>query len=398
MTLPKNGREHNKTLKMPNDHFGIDGQVFKGHFSLREFIVDFFGSLMPGVLFLCFLILSLGSSILSIIEILKCQEGNCDVIQNTIQETKDFFSQSKAIAIFIISTFFITVGYVIGTLFYRRDPKYPDYKSFLKIASCFTKSSELKNWVVRVKMKNKEYVNKRLKNISLFKRWYHKLFTIRKLKRKLLKPSIQKSKYIDDPKLINALTVDEKEVQYPYNNLRVFLEKRGRNDLAKRVFWLLRPEEDAVNNIPNDEVNQRTKTFINSLKLRLQFRYPEKCGTINKNEAHIRLSSSMWYASNALINISMAGLTLLVIVITLAQLSYENMLAYLYGFAMNVLVIGLSWSAKRSSEKFLHYQRVREIFYVIDTAELAEQIDQAGYSQSYYFKDNVNVVYIQPDE
>ncbi len=359
----------------------MDTKGLKGQFSLKEFIVDFFGSLMPGVLFLFLMLLSFLTSIISSITILQCEEGNCNQSNTLMNAIIEFIKSVRPLTILSLFIFFLSVGYVIGTFFYRRDPKYPDYRSFLKIASGFSKPEDLQNWVVRIEMKDIVRLKKKLKKLGWGKYLYYPLYW----KTKKLLQTQSTGEYIDDTKLINILTVDESEVQYPYNNLSNFLKHREREDLAKRIYWSWKPELNQKEDNP-PTISERSKTFINSLKIRLQFLHPEKYGTINKNEAHIRLSSSMWYASTALIKFSFIGLFILAATIVLAKLNYSQILHYIYPIIFNISVISFAYIAKKNSEKFLHYQRVREIFYVLDTAELANQIDKKEYSQDYYFK------------
>lgn len=361
----------------------MDITDLKGQFSLKEFLVDFFGSLMPGVLFLLFILLSFFPSIISSISILQYKEGNYNQVDDLISEIIKFIISVSSVTILSFFIIFLAVGYVIGTLFYRRDPKYPDYRSFIKTASKFSKK-ELAIWVVRVKWKDIEAIRKKLKKLKWNKKLYHYLFTLQKTEKAL--SETRKNEYIDNPKLINILTVDESDVQYPYNNLKEFLKVRGREDLAKRICWTLETESNEEENNMESKITQRSKIFINSLKIRLQFRHPEKCGTINKNEAHIRLSSSMWYASTGLIKSSILGLIILTIAMFIAKLTYSGILVYIFPIVLNIGVIYLAYIFRRNSEKFLHYQRVREIYYVIETAELANEIDKKEYRQEYYFK------------
>lgn len=171
--------------------------------------------------------------------------------------------------------------------------------------------------------------------------------------------------FITDPRLIHRLTVNEDEVQFPYNNLKEYLLRRGRKDLAAMVEW------------DYDTPDARSKTFINSYKIYLQFNYPERCGTINKNEAHVRLTSSMWYASIALIRLAWIGTALIVLTFPLAlhisHLKPDVGQLTIYPFLMNICLFYFANRTKKNSEKFLHYQRVREIFYVLETMLISNE-------------------------
>ncbi len=51
----------------------------------------------------------------------------------------------------------------------------------------------------------------------------------------------------------------------------------------------------------------RSKAFVNIMKTRLHFHYPEHYGQIARNEAHVRLASSIWYASRTLTYVAAGG-------------------------------------------------------------------------------------------
>jgi len=91
----------------------------------------------------------------------------------------------------ILFSLFLIFGYVFGTLFYRRDPKEPDYRSFLVIAKNFT-PNELKNWAVKVKKDKKVY----------------------RRDDEEVKKDTEEDTIITDPKEINSSTVDRTQVQF----------------------------------------------------------------------------------------------------------------------------------------------------------------------------------------
>jgi hypothetical protein len=95
------------------------------------------------------------------------------------------------------------------------------------------------------------------------------------------------------------------------SSLYEYLEKRGLTHLADIIKW---------RGYEKDTHSLRSKAFINILKIRLDFAFPEKCGTIIRNEAHVRLKSSLWYMLLALQWISMIGCVISFIAIQLAQL------------------------------------------------------------------------------
>ena len=110
--------------------------------------------------------------------------------------------------------------------------------------------------------------------------------------------------------------------------------------------------------------------FINQLKIRLQFVVPEKCKDIVRNEAHVRLATSLWYAIRWLIGAS--GVALLLIAAgVFAALPKPEPYHFAGAFGFDVLVFSLALLTKFKIEKFIHYLRVREIVYVLETADFA---------------------------
>ena len=74
---------------------------------------------------------------------------------------------------------------------------------------------------------------------------------------------------------------------FPYINYENYLIKRGFHFLAEQVVWNNR--------------EGRTKNQINRYKIKLNVYTPEVCTIINKNESHVRMASSSWYAARGMI-------------------------------------------------------------------------------------------------
>ena len=158
------------------------------------------------------------------------------------------------------------------------------------------------------------------------------------------------------------------DVQFPYRFLSEYLRDRGLGRLADLVPW--------NGNDPGSHP-RRTKGFINILKIRLHFVFPDRTGTIARNEAHVRLMSSLWYASRALAWIGLFGMTVVGVLIAVdvaggrADLVRSRVAMAIPSATVVILVLWM----KTKIEGFLHYQRVREILYVLETAHLANQQD-----------------------
>jgi hypothetical protein len=273
--------------------------------NLKGFLVDFFGILVPGLLFIIFSMFTLGWPLLIL------TDDICDSLCNyhlSLDILKIVGSLNTIINI-ELGILILMVSYVVGTLFFRRDPKLPDEYSYKKCVKPY-QIKDSAGWVVR-----------------------------------------------EDK--------DGLDIQYPYRYLYEYLMKRNLVHLAKLVPW--------KGTDPNT-YDRRTKIFINMLKARLEFYFPEKCSSVIKNEAQIRLMSSLWYAANSLIVFSFIGVFVFAIIILcflfkFCQLSSEIVISFL----LTIFVIINSYLAKWNIQKFFHYMRVREVVIVLENAYIASK-------------------------
>ncbi|MDR1251375.1 MAG: hypothetical protein LBK62_04320, partial [Treponema sp.] len=82
-----------------------------------------------------------------------------------------------------------------------------------------------------------------------------------------------------------------------YSHLKRYLEIRNYTHLADHIPW-------EGNNEDEKKVKHRSKMFINILKARIHRFAPEEMPGIEKNEAHIRLMNSLWYAARSIVIIA----------------------------------------------------------------------------------------------
>jgi hypothetical protein len=197
----------------------------------------------------------------------------------------------------------LVLSYVMGSIFQRQDPKMPDQESAAYI----------------------------LKNMSKEDRERH---------------------VISMTSLEDSVTGSGG--QFPYSNLQGYLSDRGLGHLASLVPWT------------KNDASQRTKMFINILKIRLHSEAPEKCGDIIRNEAHVRMMSSLWYAARALRVLAGALLTVQVTGVLLRDI--RNSPEFWALLISIVVVIVCAYGLQILIRRFFHYQRVREIVYVLETA------------------------------
>ncbi len=274
--------------------------------NVRGFLVDFFGALVPGILFIFLSFLALVYPTYIFLKVLYMVIDPTAVI-----DTTGMFYEIVRLdtALSIELCVLLLVGsYVVGSMYFRMDPKKPDFHSYMQ-SSRGSSEKERAGSVVQVRGD------------------------------------------------------ETPDVQFPYRYLKEYLNIRGLEHLARMVRW---SGEDKVTHI------KRSKTFINTLKIRLEFYFPASCGTITKNEAHVRLASSLWYILRRMKFISGAGLTLAVASVAISKLFLHQVsFDLLVSFALGAFVLVNSILGMRKIQKAFHYQRVREIVYVLETAYIA---------------------------
>ncbi len=317
--------------------------------SLRDFIlpiVEFLGILVPGIVFIFALIPALMVPIASILRLVE-GEGSKSPIASEYLVTI-ILSPSMG-TIFLLSIF----SYVFGHMFFRQDPKIPDQHSFKKVnkAKIFKEEGPVRMCEAEInynkeKEKKEEEENRKdeVSKKDKIKNWIKDKF---------------KNK---EPKT----ATNEHNLEFPYRYLHEYLHDRGMKHLENIVLW---KGEDTKS------YAKRTKHFINVLKVRLEFLFPYQYLRIQRNEAHVRLMSSIWYASKSLISASIIGSTIGILCIVAYM--YKNPawpIPYIGSFVLPVIVLALAVYSKRNIESFLHYQRIREIVFILETAYFANKI------------------------
>jgi len=294
---------------------------------LREFFVDFLSSMIPGFLFTMFavpLCIATGVVLDPAGFVWKNIEGGIRA------------HHPEVVCLVLV------FSYVVGCIFSRRDPKVPDQKSAARLL--------LRDWDDRnrsVIQETAQGQNEARSSILRVATGY----------------SERLNRWLEARRLARS-----PGGQFPYSHLYEYLNSRRLNHLAAHVPWH-----------GNDKsIDARSKMFINVLKIRLQFHNQKRCGEIVRNEAHVRMMSSMWFAAKQLE--SVLGV-LLVLMVTISALRGGRVLPpypageTLLGSLLILFLIAAQWLC-RSILKFLHYQRVREIVYVLETAHTAWKAGQ----------------------
>lgn len=286
-------------------------------FMYQEYWVDFLGGLLPGALFSVVGLYILIPSFLLVVNIFEGSQptGLLSLLKGVIESTKETPNM-----IWIgLSIVLISFSYVLGHIFYRQDPNYPNQKSLKRLAK---------------------------KHIS---RDNNKIYDSEQMKNKFGCESIDKC-------------------EFPYRHFKQYLNHRGLTHLGSLAVWC-------------EDETYRTKNYINILKARIRFHFPNHCSTIIRNEAHIRLATSVWYVGKAIVKISFIAFGIFACVL-LAKYFFSPLGGYSiltsasnasYVVALFTIFTGgyLGYYMRTHVEDFLHCQRQREILYVLEIAWIA---------------------------
>jgi hypothetical protein len=164
--------------------------------------------------------------------------------------------------------------------------------------------------------------------------------------------------------------------QYPYAYLSKYLEERGFSHLAKYVTWSADDfsSEKADDDSAKRDRRKRSKHFINEYKMRVKQKNSPLYFDILRNEAHIRFMSSVWYGSIVVACAALLGIIISAAINIPVMVKAGNPYPpYFEAFAFPLMIGVLAISIIYSIERFFHYQRVREIVFVLIAWNLTEQ-------------------------
>lgn len=294
--------------------------------ALRDFIlpiVEFLGILVPGMFFIFALIPAI---VIPTVTMVRIFEG----VQNTAPIASEYLAgivlSPSAGTIFLLAIF----SYVFGHMFFRQDPKVPDNESFKKV-----NVAELMKEEGPVRLCDAEIAYN--KEMNKGKKPEHQI-----------------------PPMAHNM-------EFPYRYLYEYLSDRGMSHLAEMVQW---------KGADPTSYQKRTKHFMNVIKVRLEFLLPYQYIRLQRNEAHVRLMSSMWYASRSLIVVSIVGAMIGgACILMQAWLSgYVWPIPYIGSVVVPLAVLTLAVYFKEKVESFLHYQRIREIVFILEAAYVAKKL------------------------
>lgn len=172
---------------------------------------------------------------------------------------------------------------------------------------------------------------------------------------------------------------------FPYINYENYLFKRNLHHLAEMVNWNYR--------------EGRTKNQINRYKIKIQLFCPDAYGVLNKNESHVRMASSSWFTAKFLVITNIVLITILFVLHLFPNSALhlnEGNVPLFQLLISPISVAVLLYLLKRKIEDFIHYQRLREIYFALYTYH--ECKNEIKYKEEYFshclFPDNEKVTNI----
>ena len=156
------------------------------------------------------------------------------------------------------------------------------------------------------------------------------------------------------------------QIDYPYVKLKNYLSERNL-PISKYAEW-------------NEGTRSKMKT--NTYKVEIAAKAPHMMSIINKNEAHIRFMNSMWYASDSLLYCAaVIGIVSVVLWGVLPDTAVEGNLQALFSrenlsivVVISLLYVAVSLFVKHSVKKIIHYQRVRELVFLLTSYAEVEEL------------------------
>jgi hypothetical protein len=305
--------------------------------AIREYLSDILGAFMPGIYFSFNLFLSIPAALLLLVDKNLTWKKIIDFITGSHSAT--FQAILQAVMPFAVFAFCL-FSYIIGSVFYRKDIKEPDTASAIET---YNKSSAEEK-----------------KGLAFdFKDAGGKPF-------KLLAGLYKRMKF---------------RVDFPYARLKRYLKTRNYTHLAEHIPWSGDENEKKNKQQPSKtSIHQRSKMFINILKARIHRYAPEEMPEIEKNEAHIRLMNSLWYAAKTIRNITAPVFTGVIVSYISSGLiegktffeSLKNLLNTDFAFSValfSAIQLLIAWYIRRSIRQYFHYMRVREIMFILEIAD-----------------------------
>jgi hypothetical protein len=380
---------------------------------VREYSIDLFAMLLPGFVFLIAFIFAFLIPLFELmamvghwLDSLSAQD-RADWPQKFAKDYKymdmviEFAMAKSSISVYEFISF-ASLAYVVGACLFRIDPKVPDKASFIRIyVEKLTPIERFKYTILsiipfrrhcvrlqRVTIKkNGECGTKGADSITTeppisflesfsFKNLPYAILYVYRQKKSIDEEQINTQKHsmpdgiIQFDGMVRPREKDEAlqreqdefleqiEVQFPYSNVGDYLRERGFKKLAKHVEW----NHESWNR-KADRPQMRSKHFINHRKFNIEFYAPEHMARISKNEQEIRLASSSWFAGYYIRILAVLGLLMSSAALYISYKVYNITNFSLIAFPLSAMIV--AQTLKIVIERSLHYQRTREVYYVL---------------------------------
>jgi hypothetical protein len=347
---------------------------------VKDFLVDGLGILLPGLSFIFACIPALIAPLAWFIFVADAAfagDWKENITLGKLFGSSSLKSLERGASSFHWEIFFALVAssYVIGHLLFRQDIKEPDRKSFIRAHMPTTSySKRVMRWGLRFFGYDARFplcwpeveeaaTTAKVRGESTRPRWFPLTIPIPVVASRnasIWGPNrgvtfdgmVRPIKDVD-------LDLADVKVEYPYHFLFEYLDDRGFAHLSCLVPW---------RGVAGKNLTNRTKHLINLLKTNIQMADSDAAHLLSKNEAHIRLASSIWYTATYILKFSILGILLCISANLITWFTWHIIkMPFMVGI---LLVVLLAILVKSAIEKSLHYQRCREIFLVLHTAAL----------------------------
>lgn len=330
---------------------------------VQKFYIEFMGSFIPGFVFL---------SLMTITGAFFCNVFFKFTFDKYFNELSSVLSNWYAV------TFSLVFAYIVGAVLHRKTPKRPD-----RIASfrqyCMSNSKEREHLAV-------QYSAEPPFSFLGFCKYHIKQQALKNAANKVenQQPKTKATNGFGSQILNYILFNLFKETYleainpnagYPYPNLKNYLKHRKKDNLAKYVTW----SEDKED---KEKYDAKSKLAINDFKaLIMQFGSDKQQSGLARNEAHIRLLTSIWYGMLYLKRVLFLMTFVWLFGVLLQEnlsprISFINFHDFSYSLIVGLLamITAVSW-IKSGVESSLHYVRTREVVLILESVFIIEHMN-----------------------
>ena len=340
---------------------------------VQKFYIEFMGSFIPGFVFL---------SLMTITGAFFCN------VFFKFTFDKYFDKLSYVLSNWYAVTFLLVFAYIVGAVLHRKTPKRPD-----RIASfrqyCMSNSEERKYLAV-------QYSTEPPFSFLGFCKYHIKQQALKNAANKVenQQPETNAANKVENQQpetnvknsfgsqILNYILFNlfketyleaiNPNAGYPYPNLSNYLKHRKKDNLAKYVTW---PDDE-------EKYDAKSKLAINDFKaLIMQFGSDKQQSGLARNEAHIRLLTSIWYGMLYLKRVLLL-ITFVWVAGVLLQKNIPSRMSFIifHDFSYS-LIVGLltmitavSW-IKSGIESSLHYVRTREVVLILESVFIIDHMN-----------------------